>query len=304
VYVNQVEEISLKDWEYLISRTTGRAGHMPFAQMMGDCNPASPLHWIVSRKKEGDLLFLEVSHRDNPEIYDQTTGVPTPEGEKRLSRLARLTGDRKKRLFYGLWAAPEGAIYSMFDEELHKVGHFPIPALWPRMVGVDPVGAYTAAVFLALDPESWTLHVYDEYYEPFGKSTPGHVRDVLEKTKNTTIFAWVGAALAERQARMDWQVAGIPLLEPPFADVWAGIDKVSDLLNEGRIVVHDNCVNLLNEIGSYKRTEIHGIATNQIENKDSYHLLDALRYIVAWLTTPNPEGNQRIVYQPVKIGNY
>jgi hypothetical protein len=44
--VNQAEELMLADWEYLTTRTNGRAGNMPYGMVFGDCNPGGPQYWI------------------------------------------------------------------------------------------------------------------------------------------------------------------------------------------------------------------------------------------------------------------
>ena len=44
----------------------------------------------------------------------------------------------------------------------------------------------------------------------------------------------------------------------------------------------------------------HGNLTNRIEDKDIWHLLDALRYIVGWLSAAGNEL-QEVVYNRVTI---
>ena len=301
VYVNQAEELILPEWETLLTRTTGRAGNVKRPQLFGDCNPSAPTHWILARSRTGGpLRLLESFHRDNPTLYD-TEGKLTERGNKTLEVLDSLTGARRMRLRLGLWAQPEGAIYDVFAEERHKVKSFALSAIWPRVVGIDPFGAYICALWMAFDPTAGVLNVYREYYQPFGITTPGHVKNILDLSKNETIFAWIGGGPSERQARLDWQAAGIPLLDPGIGDVWAEIDRVYQLLREFKLVIHDSCVNLLSEIGAYKRKIINGIVTEQIENKESFHALDALRYAVAWLTAGSAERS-RVIYAPVKIG--
>jgi len=117
------------------------------------------------------------------------------------------------------------------------------------------------------------------------------------------IFAWVGGGPSERQARADWSGAGIPLQENTIVEVWSQIDKVIQLLREFRLVVMDNCVNLLNEIGAYKRKSVGGVVTDQIENDENFHLLSALRYIIAWLSTPEEQVTVE-QFQMNRIGNY
>jgi len=303
ICVSQAEELSLMDWETLTTRTTGRAGNMPYAQTIGDCNPSAPTHWIKSRAREGKLRLFESGHKDNPELYDQATGTVTEEGERRIGRLKNLSGSRLMRLYHGLWAAPEGAIYDVFDEEKHKVASFHPPAMWPRAVGIDPFGAHVAAVWLAFDPQNGILNVYQEYLEPFGLTTAGHAENVRRLTQNEAVFAWVCGAKSERAWRLEWEAAGVPVVEPPVTDVWVGIDRVYQLLKDFRLVIHDDCAGLLSEIGDYRRKlDKKGQATETIEDKASYHLLDALRYAVAWLSEPRETA--QVVYPLQQIGRY
>ena len=274
IYVNQCEQLSMQDWEYLTRCVTGRGAVIPYTQLVGDCNPASPTHWILSRRDRGVLTFFNAKHEDNPELWDHTVGEWTQEGKQRLFLLKRgLSGSRLKRLFYGLWVAPEGAIYSNFDEEVHLIKSFDIPRTWPRFVGVDPYGAFIAAIWIAYDPQSRKLNVYREYVKPFGITTQAHVENILEASKRETVFAWVGGGPSENQARLDFSGHGLPLIPSPITEVWAGIDRVNSLLKENRIVVHDSCINLLSEIGDYRRRLKNGEPTDTIEDKEKYHCL-------------------------------
>lgn len=308
IYVNQCEELSLPEWETLTTRVTGRAGNIPYSFLYGDCNPAHPSHWIKTRAKSatnpsGALTLIESTHRDNPTLYDRETGELTERGKRTMGTLDRLTGSRKMRLRYGLWAQPEGAIYEIFDEERHSCKAFPIPKLWPRFAGIDPLGARVAALWAAYDTAGRVLHVYREYLEPFGETTPGHVRAILKLSDGETIFAWVGGGPSERQARTDWAAAGIPLLDPPNVGVWEGIDRVIQMLRDGVLMIHDCCPNLLSEVGAYRRKlDRAGEATENIENKDRFHGLDTLRYLVVWLT--GPKEVSEVVYEPVQIGRW
>lgn len=296
IYVNQAEELSLSDWEFLTRTVTGRGAVMPYTQLVGDVNPQGPTHWILLRRKsrtnpDGALAFLPTTHMDNPTLWDHALRQWTEQGLKTRGRLGRMTGSRRERLFLGLWVAPEGAIYQIFDEEVHKVVAFPIPRLWPRFVGIDPVGAHIAAVWLAMDPRRKIMHLYREYKEPFGAPTRKHVQNILELSGYTKdgagtmraepIHYWVVGAKSERQAREDWRVNGIPGSPPAIVDVWSGIDMVNELLHDNALVIHDSCHHTLGEVASYRRTlDKHGIVTDKIHDKGSFHCLDAGRYAI------------------------
>lgn len=287
IYVNQAEELEDRDWQHLGTRATGRAGYIQHAQLIGDCNPGAPSHWIQQRAKSRALNLLEATHKDNPELYDHTANDWTPEGIKRRSMLQNsLSGYLYKRLFLGLWAAPEGAIYEPFDNERHVCKSFDLPRALPRAVGVDPYGAKIAAVWVAWDTKDKVLHVYREYAEPFGVSTPAHAKNIMRLSGGESIFAYIGGGPSENQARVDYTNAGLPLLEPPNIGVWSGIDNILQLLLDHAIIIHDCCTQLISEIAEYRREERKGEFTDTIANKDRYHMLDALRYVVAWLNDP------------------
>lgn len=297
VYVNQAEEISLADWETLTTRTTGRAGHVPYPQTIGDANPGPPQHWIRQRARQGHLTLLNSTHQDNPELYDQRTGAMTEGGASRLANLQRLTGSRYQRLYLGLWAAPEGMIYEHFDEARHVVKAQTLPVHWPRFVGIDPTGAQIAAIWVAWDNANMVLNVYREYLQPFGVTTPQHRRTIERMSEGEMIMAYVGGGPSERQQRVDW--GGIE--EPGVADVWSGIDRINNLLKEGGIIIHDCCQNLISEIGEYRRVlDRDGTATEKIQDKERFHLLDSLRYVVVWLS--QPKEHTEIVDRLVPIG--
>ena len=135
VYINQVEELTLADWETVTTRTTGRAGHMPYSQTIGDANPAYPTHWMY--KRDSMRMFYS-RHEDNPTLYDQATGAITEQGIKTMGVLDALTGVRKQRLRYGKPAQAEGAIYDEWNEADHLVYAQDAPSEFRRyVVGID-----------------------------------------------------------------------------------------------------------------------------------------------------------------------
>ena len=298
VYWQQAEEGTLWGYETILTRLRG--GGMPFRQLLSDCNPESPMHFLKQRCDAHQATLINTQHTDNPLLWDDVRHEWTEFGEEYIGTLDRLTGARKLRLRFGVWVVPEGAIYSLFDEERHKVAAFNPPALWPRIVAIDPVGAFIGALWLAYDPTARVLNVYREYLEPFGPPTGDHVKAVLKLSQGETVFAWVGGGPSERQARADWQAHGIPLAEPPVIGVWAQIDRVIELLRDFKIVIHDSCPQLLSDIGSYRRKMAHGQPTEMIEDKDAFHLADCLRYGVSWLA--EPKEHTEVVQRLAPIG--
>lgn len=111
IYVMEATELSLNDWESLNTRL--RNGIVPYQQLIADCNPGPPSHWLNQRCNSGLTVRFRSRHEDNPSIT-----------EAYLNVLKSLTGVRRKRLYEGQWAAAEGLVYPDFDRETHVLGGY------------------------------------------------------------------------------------------------------------------------------------------------------------------------------------
>jgi phage terminase large subunit len=134
IYVQEATEIDEDGWLALSSRL--RNGAISFQQLIADCNPDHPTHWLKLRCEAGATLMLHSRHEDNPRYFTED-GAKTRAGQDYMARLDALTGVRKLRLRDGIWAAAEGVIHEEFDPALHLVDPFVIPADWQRIWSVD-----------------------------------------------------------------------------------------------------------------------------------------------------------------------
>lgn len=131
-YVNQAEEITLDAWEKLVARCTGRAGNAPYTQVMGDCNPSFPQHWILHRAA---LKLFEQRHEHNPSLFDPKTGDWTEQGRRTITILSSLTGLRKLRGYEGRWVAAEGVVYEFTDA--HRIARDNVPEIKRWYLSID-----------------------------------------------------------------------------------------------------------------------------------------------------------------------
>ena len=163
IYVQESTELIEDDWESLTTRL--RNGVVSFQQLMADCNPGPPQHWLNQRCMRGRTVQINCRHEDNPKLYNIETGEWTTEGAAYLSVLDGLTGVRRLRLRFGQWAAAEGLVYDTFDPAVHL--HDPIgmpPHEWTRYLSVD-FGYRNPMVvqFWAQDGDG-RLYLYRELY--------------------------------------------------------------------------------------------------------------------------------------------
>lgn len=137
IYVNQCEELSHEDWQILLTRATGRARNMPYAQVLGDANPGPATHWILERGKLGHTKLVQSRHEDNPTLFNPETGKMTKQGIITMRILDSLVGVLNKRLRRGLWVSAEGVVYEEFNQDIHVIDPIELPASWPRFITVD-----------------------------------------------------------------------------------------------------------------------------------------------------------------------
>ncbi len=162
IYAQEATELNVDDWEAMNTRL--RNGRMSFQQLLADCNPSHPTHFLKERADSGKLVMLNTRHEDNP-AYFAADGTPTDKGLAYMARLDALTGVRRLRLKQGLWAAADGVIWEEFDPAEHLVDALPAGSEhWPRYWAVD--FGFTNPMVIqcwAIDPDG-RMWLYRELY--------------------------------------------------------------------------------------------------------------------------------------------
>ena len=288
IQVCQAEELTVNDWEVMTTRVTGRGAVSPYTQIFGDCNPGGSQHHLLKRAKAGHLQMLETYHKDNPTLFT-ADGQMTEQGRRTMAILDKLTGYRKKRLRFGIWSSPEGMIYDSFDEA-DVIPRFPIPKNWKRYFGLDFGLVNLAAVKFAQQPGTNTFYLYQTYHAG-GFSVAKHVEKLL--TGETEIPFCVGGAKSEGNWRNEFRACGLPVREPDIKAVEVGIDRVYGAHQEHEIKIFDDCLEYLDQKRSYARElDDSGIPTEKIADKETFHLLDAERYIIGFVKRKNVKAQQ------------
>lgn len=181
IYPQEATELTEEDWETLTVRN--RYGVVPYQQVMGDCNPSAPSHWIKRKidKSEGAMRVINSKHTDNPVLFDPETGLITPKGEMYMQKLKDLSGVRYKRYYEGIWAAAEGMIYTNWDPAVHMKDRFPIPSSWRRIWVVD---------FGYTNPFVWNCWAIDEDDRAY-RIAEIYQTHLLVEDACTIIKAWI-----------------------------------------------------------------------------------------------------------------
>lgn len=235
--------------------------------------------WEAARRHHPDIDVVNFKSIDNP-------AFPRAEYERARESMPAW----KFRMNYeGQFTQPAGLIYDCFQTtgpETHVVPRFAVSDKWPRYLGLDFGGVNTAGVFFAKEPETGKLFAYREY-KAGGRTAQGHA-EALKKGE-PGIPTTVGGSHSEGQWRDEFRAAGLPVREPAVKDVEVGIDRVYGRIKRHEFYVFSDLTGLLDELGSYSRVlDDFGEPTEEIDGKETYHHLDAVRYIIGWLHSSGP----------------
>ncbi|MBW2559396.1 MAG: terminase family protein [Deltaproteobacteria bacterium] len=219
-----------------------------------------------------DITVVQFTSMMNPTF-------PRSEYEKERSRLP---GWKFAMFHEGRFTKPAGLIYDSFDEATAMIPRFEIPKDWPCYTGHDFGAVHTAAMWYAQDPGTGYLYAYREYKT----ASKGHVTDHANKFKELStgerIVKRMGGAHGEEGWRDAYLGAGWPILEPQINDVEVQIDGVYAMHKQGRLFVFDDLHQYLDEKNTYSRKlDDEYEPTDEIEDKATFHLMDAERYIVS-----------------------
>ena len=304
IYINQAEELKLDGYEKLVGRATGRAGNAPYSQVLADCNPSHPQHWILFRKP---LKRLESRHEDNPALFDES-GNETPQGTITMATLNALTGLRLSRGRYGLWVAAEGQIYEEFDPNTHLIDGFDIPEEWTRYRAID-FGFVDPFVcqWYAVDPDSDKLYLYREIYQT-GRTVARHSETIKRHSEGEHITATICDHDKEDRETLDEN--GIPN-EKANKAISRGVDLVKEWLSQEKVfVMRDALVSVDQKLKKeFKPTctaeEFSAYVWDEKKRDtpkdESNHGMDGLRYMIAYLEEERRRERHHIRVMPVGI---
>jgi len=286
IAIFEATETTLNDYESL--HRALRNGVMPYQQIICDCNPSYPSHWLNQRAAGTRMTRLLSRFEENPSLTPQY-----------LKILSELTGVRRDRLYMGRWVAAEGAVYPDFDPAVHVADRFEVPKGWRRFRVVDY--GYTnpfTCQWWACD-EDGRLFLYREIYYS-KRLVEDHARQILTLSGDEAYEATITDHDAEDRATMERR--GIPSI-PALKAVTVGIQAVNNRLRvagDGKprlTLMRDSLVErdsllvegkkptcLAEEVESYLWHEPKdGKAEKEEPVKVDDHGCDAMRYMVMYL---------------------
>lgn len=252
---------------------------MGFASM----NPAQPTHILkswVDKAEAGDKNYysLHFTVEDNPRL---------PKAYVEMLKNSS-SGVFYKRNYLGLWCQAEGAIFEFFDKNIHTCRRIPPNEYWIASIDCGQVNAF-ACLLIGVSTGKYTQEdphwcVQKEFYwdpKKKGRQKTNYefaddVKEFLEPYGVKNVYIDPSA----EDFQLELRKRGF---HPVHAknDVENGIKKMTSAVYNGRVSIHEGCVNLIKEIEGY--------VWDPKAAKDGYdeplklndHAIDALRYAIA-----------------------
>lgn len=264
IYVPEATELQLNEYEPLISRL--RSGVIPFQQIVSDCNPDQPDHWLYQRGLSGKLLMRHTTHKDNPLLWDEKKQEWTPFGIEYLDKLRALTGVRYQRLFLGQWVQAEGVVFDAFDPVKHISEEADFNPLlegirwycddgYAQGQGSGTESYHPRVILLAQETPVGGVNIFAEYYRAGVASYDTSIDDVFDYKYSEPHVCYVDSAAQMFIGAL--RMRGLLAIQATHP-VEEGIKNVQRLLAETvgglpLLRIHPRCKNLIREMGSYRR---------------------------------------------------
>ena len=323
-YLDQVEEVDEDVYSQVVNRLTywninriadfrAKYKYPPrsFGFVTGNPDPG----WAYEEFKinaMGKYHFIETTIQENsanlpPGYFDDLARDNPP------SWVARFLNND--------WSVKAGQIYKEFDERVHTIVPFPIPAHWSRYIGMDYGFSHPTAVYWGAVDERGIFYIYRELFVS-GKIASQLAQEIVKMSEGDPvprlgdhIMVYMPPDMSKsngvdsRTVASEFQLYGIQGL-PINNSVEAGILKIQERLhNKTLFIFRGKCPALVKGMKTYARDE----ATQKPIKKED-DSVDSLRYLIVTALenrseAPEPfikldEYSESVIYEQLdKLGS-
>lgn len=278
-YVDEVTLITEAFWNTLIGRMSVMG-----AKLFGTTNPDGPSHWlkrqVIDRAAELGYRVFHFVLADNEHLARTNPAY--------VAQIMReYTGLWYRRFILGEWVQAEGAVFDMWDVDLHVIKAADLPEMAAVIaLGIDyGTTNPTRGLMLGLGAgDKPKLYGIDEWAPE--RATDAGLSDSLRRWLQTRpneawrAPQWIAVDPAAASFKLQLFNDGIGNVVNARNDVLAGIRTVASLLATGNLIVSDACQHLIEQLPGYAwdpKATARGL--DEPIKKDD-HEVDALRYAV------------------------
>jgi len=219
-----------------------------------------------------DLYNLEQTNEDFKSFHYTSYDNPYIDSDEIDSAKKDMTADRFAQEYLADFRKAEGLVYPEFNRDIHIKDEMP---KFKEIIGGVDFGYTNPSAILRIgidfDNNFW---ITDEWYRT--KQTKEQLITVLAQQQPNYVYP--DPADAEGVSKLE--EAGFNVLEVDKGKI-EGINRVRELLKQGRIKVKRGCSNFISEIESYHYPDEKGDVNAKEEPvKENDHLMDCLRYAI------------------------
>jgi len=305
-FVNEATECTENDIEICTTRL--RNWVVPYQQLLMDCNPDRPTHWLKKRCEKGLTKMLISRHTDNPRLWNSRAMEWTKEGEQYLAKLQRLQGVRRQRLYLGQWAAAEGMVYEKWDPMVHVISPGDLPSSsseWPHFWSIDWGYNHPFVWGDWMEDPDGRIYLNQQIYKT-RYLVEDAARDIIELTRDQAVpYAIICDHDSGDRATFERHTGYLTMpaykhIQPGIQALQSRLDPVWKAGRPGVYILRDSLISkdlTLDEVGKPTDTqsEFDGYVWDEKKNKDvnskrdelpvdrDNHGMDMTRYAVAFV---------------------
>lgn len=255
-------------------------------------NPWSEAHWLKKRffdTPNENVATFSTNYLIN-EFLDDTDKAVFEQMKKNNPRKYEVAG-------LGNWGISEGLVFENWE-----VGKIEIPQneqyKWKSFFGLDYgyVNDPTAFVAFLANPIDKQIYIYREFYQKRMLNC-----DIAQKIKALGFAKErIRADCAEPKSNDDLKRLGICRITPSVKGRDSILNGIA-AINEYKITVHPDCVNMIRELSTYVYDERTNERGQRLPKDSDNHLCDALRYAF-WDVKyfhPIKDGEQSPTFTPI-----
>lgn len=275
------DEVALQPRSF-VEQAIARTLSVLQAKLWFNCNPEHPEHWFYKewiKDADGEnkhkALHIHFLMQDNPVLSDEQI--------KKAESL--YTGIFKKRFIFGEWVAAEGLVYPMFDKKNIVSG---TDYCGEYYISIDYGTSNPFSMGLWVDTGKQAIRLKEFYYD---SRLEGHQLTDEEYYQKLVEFAFgyqikqiiidPSAASFIQSIRRHGEFA----VRAANNHVLDGIRLVCSLIKEKKLLINENCEDILREFSLYSWD-----SSKQFDTviKEYDHALDEMRYFCATVLAHKP----------------
>jgi PBSX family phage terminase large subunit len=247
--------------------------------------------------KDLDFKSFHFSSYDNPNL-------PVEEIEKAKKEL---TDDRFAQEYLAEFKKTEGLVYKEFQRDIHIYEKRVSDDITDVIAGVDFGFTNPCAVITILKDYSGHYWIEEEWYKIM--QTEAQIVEYVNSKRFNKVYPDPENPSAIEQMRR--QGVNVREVIKNKDSIIQGIQRIRELLKQGKLHINKNCVNTIMEFETYSYPDKDDMQNaKELPIKDNDHALDAIRYVIYMqpkdggniVKTHIPQGISRIhTYIPKNI---